>query len=227
MKNNNLIILYALVCIIEIIAEYFEYGLLRYCVKPLLMPVLSVFFYSEVKSNFNSFAKKILAALVFSWAGDVFLMFPDYFLPGLVSFLIAHVFYILAFYENRKTNPQQRSFSTTFLFPLPFLYFSILMFSSIFPYLKEMAIPVAVYTAVITVMGISAALRKGSVNNESYVYVLLGAIIFMLSDSTIAVNKFMYNGDFPYARIIIMVTYLLAQYLIVRGCLKHISEKKS
>ncbi len=226
MKNKNLLILYALVCIIEIIAEFFEYSMLRYCVKPLLMPVLSVFFYTEAKNRFNSFAKKILAALVFSWAGDVFLMFPDCFLPGLVSFLIAHVFYILAFYENLKTNPQQRSFLTTFLFALPFLFFSSIMFSAIFPYLGKMSIPVAVYTSVISIMGISAALRKGSVTGESYIYVLAGAIIFMTSDSTIAINKFMYNGDFPYARIIIMVTYLLAQYLITIGCLKFINSQQ-
>ena len=89
-----------------------------------------------------------------------------------------------------------------------------------------MMIPVGVYTSVITVMGISAAIRPNSVGKESYALVLSGAVIFMLSDSTIALNKFIYNGELPYARVVIMVTYLLAQYLIVQGCLKLISSQK-
>lgn len=226
MKNKNLIILYTVLCITEIIAEYFEAEVLRFIIKPTLMISLSVYFYREAKPNYSSFAKKIQSALVFSWAGDVFLMFPDYFLPGLVSFLVAHIFYILAFYENLKKIPQKRSFSAPFLFALPFLVFSAILFSVIYPYLGKMAIPVAVYTLVLTTMGFSAALRKESVNNESYMCVLVGAIIFMLSDSTIAINKFVYNGEFPLARIIIMVTYLLAQYLIIKGCLKYLSSQK-
>ncbi len=227
MKNKNLLFLYALLCSTEIVAEYFEVELLRYLIKPTLMIALSVYFYLETESDYTSFAKKIQAALVFSWGGDVFLMFPSCFLPGLVSFLIAHIFYILAFYENIKSKPQQRSFSLTFLFALPFLFFSTILFSAVFPYLNEMVIPVAVYTIILTSMGISAALRKGSVYSESYTNVLLGAIIFMSSDSTIAINKFIYNGELPYARIIIMVTYLLAQYLIVKGCLNLQASKKS
>ncbi|MCG3167352.1 MAG: hypothetical protein POELPBGB_03142 [Bacteroidia bacterium] len=228
MKNKNLILLYALLCIIEITAEYFKTDILRYIVKPTLMIVLSLYFYQESKPDISPFAKKILAALVFSWGGDVFLMFPDYFLPGLISFLIAHVFYILAFTENVHRASERRSAVNILLLAFPFLFFSSVLFSFLLPNLGEMTLPVGVYTSVITVMGISAAIRPPGVGKQSYVMVLSGAVIFMLSDSTIALNKFMYNGELPYARIVIMVTYLLAQYLIVKGCLNYIhSQKKS
>jgi uncharacterized membrane protein YhhN len=153
-------------------------------------------------------------------------MFQGYFLPGLISFLIAHVFYILAFTENVHRASERRSTMNIILLALPFLFFSTVLFSFLLPNLGEMMIPVGVYTSVITVMGISAAIRPNSVGKESYALVLSGAVIFMLSDSTIALNKFIYNGELPYARVVIMVTYLLAQYLIVQGCLKLISSQK-
>lgn len=227
MKNKNLILLYVVLCSIEIAAEYFQADMLRYLVKPTLMIVLAFYFYQESKPDISSFAKKILAALVFSWGGDVFLMFPGFFLPGLISFLVAHVFYILAFFENINSAKEKRSIGNTLLFALPFLLATGTLFRILIPTLGEMMVPVAVYTSVITVMGISAALRFGSVSKESFMPVLSGAVIFMLSDSTIALNKFMYNGELPYARIVIMVTYLLAQYLIVHGCLKFIHLQKN
>ncbi len=225
--KNKLSFVYLVLCIAELAAEFFELQLLRYLVKPTLMIVLAFYFYQESKPDISSFAKKILAALVFSWGGDVFLMFPGLFLPGLISFLIAHVFYILAFFENINSAKEKRPIGNTLLYALPFLISTGALFRILFPSLGEMMLPVAVYTSVITVMGISAALRFGTVNKESFWLVLSGAVIFMLSDSTIALNKFLYNGELPYARIVIMVTYLLAQYLIVEGCLKFISSQKS
>lgn len=226
MKNKNLILLYALLCIIEIAAEYFKTDILRYIVKPTLMIVLAFYFYRESKPDISSFSKKILAALVFSWGGDVLLMFPDYFLPGLISFLIAHIFYILAFTENIHRASEKRSLTNIVLLALPFLFFSSVLFSYLLPQLGEMMIPVGIYTSVITVMGITSTLRPPSIGNESYLLVLSGAVIFMLSDSTIALNKFIYNGELFFARVVIMVTYLLAQYLIVRGCLKYLATQK-
>jgi uncharacterized membrane protein YhhN len=225
--KSKLLFVYLLLCIAELAAEFFELQMLRYLVKPTLMIVLVFYFYQESKPDISSFAKKILAALVFSWGGDVFLMFPGFFLPGLISFLIAHVFYILAFFENINSAKEKRPLSNTLLFALPFFISTGALFRILFPSLGEMMLPVAVYTSVITVMGISAALRFGTVNKESFRLVLSGAVIFMLSDSTIALNKFLYHGELPYARIVIMVTYLLAQYLIVEGCLKFISSQKS
>ena len=51
----------------------------------------------------------VLAALVFSWAGDVFLISSDWFIAGLVSFLIAHVFYIIAYQKTGAANGQLKA----------------------------------------------------------------------------------------------------------------------
>ena len=81
-----------------------------------------------------------------------------------------------------------------------------------------MLIPVIVYMLAILSMSTSAFLRKDKVNILSYGLVFLGAIFFMISDSILALNKF--HQPIPWSNISIMVTYAMAQYLIVIGVLK-------
>jgi YhhN family len=64
-------------------------------------------------------------------------------------------------------------------------------------------------------MGVAAAFRKGSTSYSSYTWVLAGAILFILSDSTIALNKFLQH--FEAASLLVMTTYGAAQWLIVWG----------
>jgi len=80
-----------------------------------------------------------------------------------------------------------------------------------------------VYSTFIIVMLAGAINRIEKVNHTSYYLVLTGAILFVLSDSAIAVNKFSYN--FPYSGTVIMSTYVIAQYLIVTGYIKQFREK--
>jgi uncharacterized membrane protein YhhN len=84
--------------------------------------------------------------------------------------------------------------------------------------LHDMLIPVMVYMFVILLMATTAFLRKGIVNNLSYTLVFVGAIFFMISDSLLALNKF--HEPLPFSNISIMLTYSIAQYLIVLGILK-------
>ena len=81
-----------------------------------------------------------------------------------------------------------------------------------------MLVPVIIYILVILTMAISASLRKGSVSTFSYNLILLGALLFVISDSFLAINKFYIKV--PSEHIIIMSTYAFAQYCIVMGILK-------
>jgi len=73
--------------------------------KPLLMPALMVVFYRLTRRRENSQRKFVFAALIFSWIGDVSLMFwginSNFFLIGLISFLLTHIAYIIAFTQVR------------------------------------------------------------------------------------------------------------------------------
>jgi uncharacterized membrane protein YhhN len=84
--------------------------------------------------------------------------------------------------------------------------------------LGDFRIPVIVYAVVILSMLAAALNRYGKVNGLSFMLVSLGALLFVASDSMIAINKFYEKFDF--ARILIMATYLLGQYLIATGSLR-------
>jgi uncharacterized membrane protein YhhN len=107
--------------------------------------------------------------------------------------------------------------SKTWLFT-PFLLFLIFFYAYLYPYLGEMRIPVFVYALVIALMSVSALNRFGSVNLLSFRLVFIGSLLFMLSDSILAVSLFVKN--FEFSGVAVMLTYIAAQYLIMSGAMK-------
>jgi uncharacterized membrane protein YhhN len=184
--------------------------------KPLIVLSLIFFFYLKGTHLELKTRKIMLLALVFSLIGDISIMFDhvstNYFLIGLISFLIAHIMYVLVFLENRKKS--QKSIS--------FIVILIVYTSTLFYILKdglnEMLIPVIIYILVILAMAITASYRKGNVTTLSYNLVLVGALFFVVSDSILAINKF--HTAITSKHLLIMITYALAQYCIVMGVLK-------
>ena len=190
-------------------------------VKPLLLLVLLVYFLKS--KSVRTFSTTIMVlALIFSWAGDVFLLFENeassMFLFGLVSFLIAHICYIVVFQRlSEKTRPSPLRFP---LAALLVIFCSLLVFL-LWPGLGNMEIPVILYASVITVMGISAVFRQGPGSG----LVLVGALFFVASDSILAYNKFFAVVEF--GGLYTMSTYLVAQLLIVQGILNFLNQQKN
>jgi alkenylglycerophosphocholine hydrolase len=144
--------------------------------------------------------------LIFSGAGDVVLELPakGVFVPGLLLFLMAQVIYIFAFFRKPLLDKQRIAVGTGFL------AYGIVMGGLLVPNLGPMRIPVMAYLLVITAMGLSAVL-----GSENSTILVAGAILFILSDSLIAVNRFLV--PIPTAGFWIMITYYPAQFLIARG----------
>jgi uncharacterized membrane protein YhhN len=179
--------------------------------KPLIMISIMIFYFLQTKRQRNFHDKLMLIAFFFSMMGDTFLMFQgeQYFMFGLGSFLITHLFYIFVFSRNRLKANWLARFS--------FIIFSVMMLFILQHHISaSLLIPIIIYMITITVMAITASERN--TNSESYRMVLLGAIMFVLSDSLIAINKFVV--PIPLQTILIMGTYILAQYLIALGFLK-------
>jgi uncharacterized membrane protein YhhN len=161
--------------------------------------------------------------------GDILLMFKndDLFIFGLASFLIAHVLYILAFAGNLKTTHTKVPATKRLLIALPFAAFVVIFLFILKGYMLGNAetaplfIPVAVYASVIGLMGIFAAFRRNATNAESFRLIFTGALLFICSDTMIGVNRFI--TPVPQASLLIMGTYITAQYLIVKGTLCHTS----
>ena len=189
------------------------YENLTFWLKPFLIPLLII---PVLKTNQPEIKKVLILALFFSWMGDVLLLFVfhsnSYFLLGLISFLLAHLFYILLFFKLQ--NDAHRNFNRYTSFVLLYL-FGFLYF--LWESLGEMKIPVMIYAIVISVMLFIAIQINLSRKNKASQLILVGAFFFVVSDSVLAENKF--HSPIYLSSFWIMCTYLSAQFLLVYGIL--------
>ncbi|NND31080.1 MAG: lysoplasmalogenase [Saprospiraceae bacterium] len=187
--------------------------------KPLIMLTIIFLFYRHPISprHHRTF---IYAALIFSLIGDVVLIFSDLhsavFIGGLASFLLAHIFYGITF-------GKQIDFSKIYVIQVIkpavlFLIFGLVFFYFMHPFFASLLVPVAAYMMTILAMATLAYLRKENVPRESFSWVLAGAILFIISDSILAINRF--RSPLPYADVWVMTTYASAQFCIVWGLIK-------
>jgi len=223
-RQHWLIIIYLLVLVNDIIGIQINNVFLQTYFKPLIIPVLIGYFISQVQPIASGLKTVIVAALIFSWGGDVLLMFQEkkeiFFLLGLASFLLAHIFYIIFFHQVRvregvKSNP--------WLLVLVVIYYAALI-SWLSPYLGDMKIPVRIYGIVISFMFMLAMHMLYLKNKTAGKWMMTGALLFVISDSILAINKF-YEA-FEMAGVLIMLTYGLAQLFIVQGAIKYIRGLK-
>lgn len=188
----------------------------HYVAKPMILISLLVFYWYNSKEISSKTRILTALALLCSLSGDILLMFveqsPHFFTLGLASFLVAHVVYSIIFFKRRNNNIKPYGLLSIFILYAAGLFFIIK------DNLGAMLLPVFFYMLVILVMAISAFIRKGKVEKSSFMFVFLGAILFLLSDSLLALNKF--YTPLQYSNISIMFTYAFAQLFIVFGLLK-------
>lgn len=226
---KRIILMYLLALAANIVADYSQIETLRIVTKVLLMPLLTWLCFSNLPFSPARRNYGLFAALFFSWLGDIFLLgtSPLFFMLGLGSFLTAHIFYIFLFSKQiAKAIPVKDKIVQL----LPFLIFVGLFLAYLNKFLmatedsQKMLIPVTVYAFVIACMGYTSQLRKFKVDVVSYRLTLCGSLLFILSDSCIAINKFVLHDQMPFSTAIIMSTYCLAQLLIISGLLKSYHE---
>lgn len=213
---SNYLKIFAGISVFYLILLFIGQDEIAWYLKPILLPFLILETYSS--ENFKT-KNLLLSALVFSWIGDIILMFADkgelYFIFGLVSFLIAHIIFILLFTKQEKENT-----STNKLFWVGLIIVGIYLFgmlSLLSPSLGDLKIPVTVYAITISTMLLMAIKGYFNWSKPSNLTVLLGALIFVSSDSILAINKF--HSELPKSGFLIMITYIVAQFLITKGIL--------
>lgn len=182
--------------------------------KPLtlLIAIVLVAVRAYASMDTSKFYIYLIAALAASLAGDVFLMLPSgaYFIPGLASFLVAHLFYIALFRQGIAWFPSRLALLST-------LGVGGAMYMLVWGGLTDTLLKVAVaaYVTVIALMVAQAIGRATVQRDTAAARVALGACIFMLSDSLIAINRFV--QPLPLAPLWVLATYYLAQILIVHN----------
>jgi len=210
----------------ELLSHIISIELLHHICKPLLLVILSLYFYLSVSGNYNTFAKLMQVGFFLAWVGDVVLMYEDrnpmYFIFGLLAFLLTHICYIIAFFNSVKSSDRASILKSKPMLPAPFVLLGGVIFYMLYPNLGDLTIPVFVYTAVIVTMVIAALNRMERVQQKSFQLIFYGALFFMLSDLLLAANKFL--TPIPYAGVLIMGTYIAAQYIIVKGSILQVNS---
>ncbi|ELR69106.1 YhhN family protein [Fulvivirga imtechensis AK7] len=227
--KKAILLLFVIVASGNLISNVIENENLELYTKPALIPILMIYMVvaSPEKKALLNFT---LGALLFSWLGDVILMFQErgenYFIFGLVSFLLAHLIYIFT-YRKAKWSVKENGLLPT----QRMRYIFILVLAGcglvyvLLPNLGGLTVPVTVYASVIVTMTIVALDRYGHTSKSSFGWVFFGALLFMLSDSILAINRFL--DPVPMAGFWIMLTYIAAQFCIVQGLLYHPKQVKA
>lgn len=194
----------------------------RYFTKPVIMLSLIIYFFKGSQLIRGSFLRKsVSAALMFSLAGDLLLMFPQLFLYGLGAFFMAFICYIFAFKLTQRLPFTVSSFYfiQLFLYNLPIYLMAALLYFLIHGQLGTMKIPVVIYLCAMVMLVTTARERYKKTSQSSFWQVLIGAALFFISHGIFMTDLFfmrLADGD-----VLIMGTYLLAQLLLVMGLRSH------
>ena len=218
MKRNLILhLIFAIIVIIELIGRLTDNIAMEYPVKPLIMIWMAIYFLLNRRKD--SLRVPVMLAFFFSWVGDNLLMLSGenemLFYAGVGGFFCAQIVYIYifsTFSESTGSGFVQRTPAIIFLF---FLYLAgVYIFLA--PGLEGIMKPIIiVYAISLIAMSVMALNRNGRVNYPSFILTFSGSLLFVLSDSLIALNKFSFA--IPQGGFLIMITYIAAQYLIMRG----------
>lgn len=215
-------LIFGLLSLFEVVAlsQLATTPLLHYISKPLITLSLLVYFSMISKGTGHPVRLPVILALDFSFMGDIMLLFPgdSFFVLGLSCFLFAHIAYLFAFAKGV-------AFSESFLRKKPWILLLLLpnvlfLLNRIEEGLGTLQLPVYSYTGVILLMVAAAINRRDFTAPESFRAVMIGALLFMVSDSILAIDRFSepVNGA-PY---LVMITYMGAQFFITMGMLLHV-----
>jgi uncharacterized membrane protein YhhN len=209
MNKKIWITLYSVVLLVHLIGIGLESEVLARLTKPHLMIILGFFMWEQTRGIKNRLITVFIAALFFSWCG------------GLGAFLIAQLLY--SFFFFRVMQKEKIKFSWLLFFPV-LIYYCVLI-SWLAPQLGALKTPVIIYGAIISTMLLLAlhmlympAVRSGRL-------FIVGATLFVVSDSALAINKF--SSPFSSAGLIIMITYGLAQLFLTAGALQYVQRERA
>jgi uncharacterized membrane protein YhhN len=190
----------------------------RYLVKPLLMPALRTAFLEATPGRYDRLKRTTATAEAFSWGGDVALLGSGdrAFLAGVGSFFGAHLAYITGFSSVRQRplrldSSGVKAAAGLFLTAAPVLGLAARRKS------PELALPVVGYAGVLAAMFATSTMLDPTIDPRARRTIQAGTTLFLVSDSILAVQKFLLNKEHPALEAAVMATYTAGQGLIAGG----------
>jgi uncharacterized membrane protein YhhN len=212
-------LLFLLASVMDVIGIILKIPMLIYIFKPLIIIALLFLYVFSLPKRL----KWYVIALEFSFFGDVLLMFSGklFFMAGLLSFLMAHILFIkIVINQIKKT-----SILKVIMASVPFLMLFLGLMFVLKNSLNELLIPVIIYGLTISTFGVVSLINYLQKKSVKSFLILIGAVVFITSDSLLAINKF-YSPNKIF-EVLIMVTYIIAQYLIFKSMVLSPKEVRS
>ena len=216
-KQRLFFFLFSIISLIEISLIALDMEHMRIFSKPLIIPLLGLTYYTSLHQKTSLLKDAVAIALLFSWLGDVLLQKESLFVPGLLAFLTAHIFYI--FFFLRTASEKASYFKLRPVMLIAVLAYLIEFMYLLWPSLGSMKIPVLIYGITISTMLSAAIWQYQKLDDRTSLFLIIGAALFVASDSILTINKF--SSSFDNAGIFIMTTYIMAQLFIVLGAIRY------
>ena len=194
--------------LIAISSHYFGFETIYSFLKPITTILIILFAFIHGHRSEKKILQLTIIGLLFCLLGDTLLLKDSLFIYGLGAFLIAHILFIISFVKVDGFKNYFKPFIILLAIGITFYAFT-------YPFLKGSAIPVLIYVVVILVMawqGIGLYIWK---KKKPFFYIMIGALLFVLSDTVIAVNKFVYS--FELSKWIILTLYWMAIFFIAKS----------
>jgi uncharacterized membrane protein YhhN len=218
--NTELLLFAILFAILDWIAVACSWRKIEYFSKPGVMVIILAWLF--LIGGTGQGIVWFWVGIFFSLAGDIFLMLPkEQFLAGLISFLIAHLAYILGFNQNIPPLNLATLVILIFIFILSSALYQRLSIALEDKGKQRLLIPVTIYLIVISSMLFSAFVTLIRVEWQELpsILVAFGALLFFISDSILAWNKFIH--PLPRGKLITRICYHAGQFLLILGAVSH------
>jgi len=213
--------LFLVIIVGDLTGEFLQLPWLDYCFKPLIMVWICSYFLLHSKNIDRVVVRLAAVGFLFSWFGDLFMMFSGeflYFVLGIACFLVAQLFYAFLFLRTIDISGKKPFLKKKPMWLTPYILYGLIVYIALFPHLHTiLKIAIFIYMIAILTMSSMALNRYGNGHPISFNLVFAGSLLFVVSDTMIAVNRFLV--PIPHEGLFIMGTYLAAQFLIMKGIL--------
>lgn len=208
--------IYALIAMANVYASHMQWeGYDRLWIKALIMVSMISYYTYRLRGQVLNPKERLvfLIALVFALAGDALLVFSQYLIPGVGIFIMMQSIYTLLFWRDKKDWNSNNLIYAVFLG-----FFILTILIAIWPSIQTgTLIPVVVYTVLVSSMSFVAFGRDSSLPGFNSVWI--GSTFFVFSNIIFGIEGFVLS--FRYSWELIILTYIIAQYLIIDGMVEY------
>jgi uncharacterized membrane protein YhhN len=212
-----LLIVFGAFSLLNLVAIQLKMRKVQYFSTPLRVPILAAFYILASASP----SWLIIAALAFAFVGDIFwfLQKKEAFMMLMAgAYLLSFVFYALAFLQ--PFSALQGVPAWHYALGLVYAAFFVLFYMLLKPYVGDMKVPMAVYFAIVLIMGFAALTRLWWRQGLAFWLPFVGSLSYIASETVHGFHMFKYHSESKYGELFGDLLYISAHLLIVLGFMR-------